>query len=206
METILKQLTQQGLPGDRLARFRKEMDKARRKDNLKALDRLVRKVDGEPRIISDPPLVVPIEELVSDERRREVVSQVKSMLVRYRESLKGDRAHLFDEYHYAHLAHKVVGVGSVGTRAWLVLMVGRDDGDPLFLQAKQAEASVLEPHAGASEFDNPGRRVVEGQLLCTPALGRKALNQGRGPSSRRSRDLRSCLWLDPGPGPCPLRR
>ncbi len=106
---------------------------------------------------------MPIEELVEAARRREVESQIKSMLGRYRGSLKGDRAHLFDGYQFAHFAHKVVGVGSVGTRAWVVLMVGRDDGDPLFLQAKQAEPSVLEAHAGASEFENHGRRVVEGQ-------------------------------------------
>ncbi len=166
VETILAQLTEQGIDRARLSKFRKEMDKARRKDNLKAFDRLVRESDGGPRIISDPPLLMPIEELISDpERRAEVESRIKSMLGRYRESLKGDRAHLFDGYHFAHLAHKVVGVGSVGTRAWVVLMIGRDDGDPLFLQAKQAEASVLEAHAGAYELDNHGRRVVEGQWL-----------------------------------------
>ena len=87
------------------------------------------------------------------------------MLGRYRESLKGDRRHLFDSYRFVEMARKVVGVGSVGTRAWVVLMMGRDGQDPLFLQAKEAEASVLEPYVGESEFGNHGERVVEGQWL-----------------------------------------
>ena len=87
------------------------------------------------------------------------------MLGRYRESLKGDRRHLFDSFGFVDMARKVVGVGSVGTRAWVVLMMGRDGQDPLFLQAKEAEASVLEPYVGASEFGNHGERVVEGQWL-----------------------------------------
>ncbi|MFN8160276.1 MAG: DUF2252 domain-containing protein [Solirubrobacterales bacterium] len=166
VEAILDQVVAEGVPDDRVAILRKEMEKARRKDNLKAFDRLVEEVDGEPRIISDPPLVVPLDELIDDEAvRGQVQGQIRQLLASYRESLKGDRARLFDGYHFVDLAHKVVGVGSVGTRAWIVLMVGRDRGDPLFLQAKQAEASVLEPYAGASEFDNHGRRVVEGQWL-----------------------------------------
>ena len=91
------------------------------------------------------------------------------MLGRYRESLKGDRRHLFDSYRFVDMARKVVGVGSVGTRAWVVLMMGRDGQDPLFLQAKEAEASVLEPYVGASEFGNHGERVVEGQWLMQAA-------------------------------------
>ena len=91
------------------------------------------------------------------------------MLGRYRESLKGDRRHLFDSYRFVEMARKVVGVGSVGTRAWVVLMMGRDGQDPLFMQAKEAEASVLEPYVGASEFENHGERVVEGQWLMQAA-------------------------------------
>jgi uncharacterized protein (DUF2252 family) len=143
----------------------KNVAKAHKKNSLKAFDRLVHEVDGEPRIISDPPLLVPARELVSDDQRHELEGRVQEMLGRYRESLKGDRRHLFDSFRFVEMARKVVGVGSVGTRAWVVLMMGRDGQDPLFLQAKEAEASVLEPYAGASEFGNHGERVVEGQWL-----------------------------------------
>ncbi|HET6999409.1 MAG TPA: DUF2252 domain-containing protein [Solirubrobacterales bacterium] len=143
----------------------KNVKKAQKKDSLKAFDRLVHEVDGEPRIISDPPLIVPARELASDDRRHELEERIQEMLGRYRESLKGDRRHLFDGYRFVDLARKVVGVGSVGTRCWVVLMMGRDGQDPLFLQPKEADASVLEPYAGASEFANHGQRVVEGQWL-----------------------------------------
>ncbi len=143
----------------------KNVAKAQKKNSLKAFDRLVHEVDGEPRIISDPPLLVPARELVSDDQRHELEERIQEMLGRYRESLKGDRRHLFDSYRFVDMARKVVGVGSVGTRAWVLLMMGRDGQDPLFLQAKEAEASVLEPYAGASEFGNHGERVVEGQWL-----------------------------------------
>jgi uncharacterized protein (DUF2252 family) len=143
----------------------KNVEKAHRKNSLKAFDRLVHEVDGQPRINSDPPLLVPAREIVSDDRRHELEERIQEMLGRYRESLKGDRRHLFDGYRFVDMARKVVGVGSVGTRAWVILMMGRDGQDPLFLQAKEAEASVLEPHAGASEFGNHGERVVEGQWL-----------------------------------------
>ena len=144
---------------------RKSMAKAGKKNSLKAFDRLVHEVDGEPRIISDPPLLVPVRELVSEDQAHQAEEQILEMIGRYRESLKGDRRHLFDSYRYIEMARKVVGVGSVGTRAWVVLMMGRDGQDPLFMQAKEAEASVLEPYVGASEFGNHGERVVEGQWL-----------------------------------------
>ena len=147
----------------------KNVAKAHKKNSLKAFDRLVHEVDGQPRIISDPPLLVPARELVSDDQRHELEERLQEMLGRYRESLKGDRRHLFDSYRFVDMARKVVGVGSVGTRAWVVLMMGRDGQDPLFLQAKEAEASVLEPYAGASEFGNHGERVVEGQWLMQAA-------------------------------------
>ena len=136
---------------------------------MKAFDRLVRVVDGEPRIISDPPLLVPARELVSKDQRHELEERIHEMLGRYRESLKGDRRHLFDSYRFVEMARKVVGVGSVGTRAWVLLMMGRDGQDPLFMQAKEAEASVLEPYVGESEFGNHGERVVEGQWLMQAA-------------------------------------
>ena len=143
----------------------KNVAKAGKKNSMKAFDRLVRVVDGEPRIISDPPLLVPAGELVSEDQAQELEERILEMLGRYRESLKGDRRHLLDSYRFVEMARKVVGVGSVGTRAWVALMMGRDGQDPLFLQAKEAEASVLEPYVGESEFGNHGERVVEGQWL-----------------------------------------
>ena len=147
----------------------KNVKKAGKKNSLRAFDRLVHEVDGEPRIISDPPLLVPAGELVSEDQQQALEERIIEMLGRYRESLEGDRRHLFDGFRYVEMARKVVGVGSVGTRAWVVLMMGRDGQDPLFLQAKEAEASVLEPYVGASEFGNHGERVVEGQWLMQAA-------------------------------------
>jgi uncharacterized protein (DUF2252 family) len=144
---------------------RRSVAKAGKKNSLKAFDRLVEVADGEPRIISDPPLLVPARELLSKGQEHEYEERMREMLGRYRESLKGDRRHLLDSYRFVEMARKVVGVGSVGTRAWVLLMMGRDDQDPLFLQAKEAEASVLEPYVGDSEFKNHGERVVEGQWL-----------------------------------------
>ncbi|MBS1845603.1 MAG: DUF2252 domain-containing protein [Actinobacteria bacterium] len=147
----------------------KNVAKAQKKNSLKAFDRLVHMVDGEPRIISDPPLLVPARELVTDDQRHELEGRIQEMLGRYRESLRGDHRELFDTYRFVDMARKVVGVGSVGTRCWVVLMMGRDGQDPLFMQAKEAEASVLERYVGASEFDNHGERVVEGQWLMQAA-------------------------------------
>jgi uncharacterized protein (DUF2252 family) len=147
----------------------KSKAKAEKKNSLKAFERLVHEVDGEPQIISDPPLLVPVRELLSEEQSQNMEEWIAEMLGRYRESLKGDRRHLFDSYRFVEMARKVVGVGSVGTRAWVVLMMGRDGQDPLFLQAKEAEASVLERYVGESEFKNHGERVVEGQWLMQAA-------------------------------------
>jgi uncharacterized protein (DUF2252 family) len=147
----------------------KGVAKARSKDGLRALDRLTRTVDGELRIVSRPPLVVPLGELVEGEEGFDAEAAIREVLERYAESLKGDRRRLLRTYRVRDLARKVVGVGSVGTRAWIVLLTGRDDSDPLFLQAKEAQASVLEPYAGGSRFDNHGRRVVEGQWLMQAA-------------------------------------
>jgi uncharacterized protein (DUF2252 family) len=152
-----------------LKAVQKNVKKAEKKNSLKAFNRLVHEVDGEPRIMSDPPLLVPGRELASEDQYEEFAERIAELLRRYRESLKGDRRHLFDSYRFVDLARKVVGVGSVGTRAWVVLMMGRDGEDPLFLQAKEAEASVLEPYVGKSEFGNHGERVVEGQWLMQAA-------------------------------------
>jgi hypothetical protein len=150
-------------------RVEKGAAKARGKDSLRALGRLTRRVEGELQIVSRPPLIVPLEELVSGEQRDRVETEVRGVIESYARSLKPDRRRLLETYEFRHIAHKVVGVGSVGTRAWIVLMTGRDDEDPLFLQAKEAQSSVLEPYAGRSEFENHGRRVVEGQWLMQAA-------------------------------------
>jgi uncharacterized protein (DUF2252 family) len=167
-EAVMRQV--RALGSKAVKRAEKGAAKANAKDSLRALDRLTERVDGELRIVSRPPLIVPVEELLPDVvRRRDAEEQIRGVLERYSESLKGDRRRLLSEYRFRHLAHKVVGVGSVGTRSWIVLMTGRDDGDPLFLQAKEAGPSVLEPYAGGSRFRNHGRRVVEGQWLMQAA-------------------------------------
>jgi uncharacterized protein (DUF2252 family) len=150
-------------------RFDRNVAKARAKDSMRAFDRLTQFVDGELQIVSDPPLIVPIEELVSAEQRVVLEEAMRKLIRSYRRTLTGDRRHLLERFRYVHVARKVVGVGSVGTRAWIVLMLGNDDGDPLFLQCKEAERSVLEPFLGNSEFANHGQRVVEGQRLMQAA-------------------------------------
>jgi uncharacterized protein (DUF2252 family) len=159
--------------GGASARQRKAVDrtitKARRKDSTRAFAKLAHEVDGAPRIVSDPPLIVPVEDLADAAEAHQIEDGVRDLIERYRASLRPDCHRLLDRYRYAHLARKVVGVGSVGTRAWIVLLMGRDDADPLFLQCKEAEPSVLAPFAGASEFDNQGRRVVEGQRIMQAA-------------------------------------
>jgi uncharacterized protein (DUF2252 family) len=167
-EAVLAELRQLA-PRKEVKKVERDLAKARAKDSLKALDRLTERVDGELRIVSDPPIVVPIEELAGQEHGREVEASIIELMRTYKRSLKGDRRHLLDGYHYVHLAHKVVGVGSVGTRAWIVLLTGRDEQDPLFLQCKEAEASVLEPYAGASRHKNHGARVVNGQWMMQAA-------------------------------------
>ncbi|HEX6364687.1 MAG TPA: DUF2252 domain-containing protein [Agromyces sp.] len=143
--------------------------KARGRDSLRAFSKLVRVIDGEMRIAADPPLIVPLEDLRPEGRTAEDdVQQMQEMLQSYRSTLPGTR-HPLAEFSYVHMARKVVGVGSVGTRAWIVLMRGRDDADPLLLQAKEAEASVLERFLPASEYEQHGERVVRGQRLMQAA-------------------------------------
>jgi uncharacterized protein (DUF2252 family) len=139
--------------------------KARTRDSMQELAKLTTMVDGQPRIISDAPLLVPIEDLLDGPRRTALESEVHSILSKYRRTLETDRRHLMEQYEFVHLARKVVGVGSVGTRCWIVLMLGRDGSDPLFLQVKEAEESVLSRFLGTSEFTNMGHRVVAGQRL-----------------------------------------
>jgi uncharacterized protein (DUF2252 family) len=150
-------------------RLEKNVARARGKTSLKAFDKLTGLVDGERRILSDPPLVVPIRELVEREQEAFISERFRDLIRTYRRTLAADRRRLLERFRYVDAARKVVGVGSVGTRAWIVLMLGRDNDDPLFLQAKEAQPSVLEPHLGKSEFTTHGQRVVEGQRLMQAA-------------------------------------
>jgi hypothetical protein len=126
-------------------------------------------VDGERRIVSDPPLIVPAEELMPEGERLRLEDRIRTAFRTYRRSLPLDRRHLLDEYRLVQLARKVVGVGSVGTRDWIALLLGEDGDDPLFLQVKEAQRSVLAPFTAPSAYANQGRRVVEGQRLLQSA-------------------------------------
>jgi hypothetical protein len=163
---------QDGLPNIRAAVDRRTwkaaeqaVEKAKTRDHLQAFAKLTHEVDGERRIISDPPLVVPIEEFMAEADAQAITEAIHELLGRYRRTLLSDRRRLLEDFRFAHIARKVAGVGSVGTRAWIVLFTGRDGSDPLFPQAKEAQASVLEPYVGRSSYTNAGRRVVEGQRL-----------------------------------------
>ena len=153
------------LRSGRREQVEKSLAKATHKDSLRAFSKLTHRVDGEPRIVSDPPLIVPIEQLAEEAGERGVERELPGLVKAYRRTLQPDRRRLAEGYRYVDAARKVVGVGSVGTRAWIVLMLGKDSDDPLFLQAKEAQASVLEPYTGSSRFKHHGRRVVEGQRL-----------------------------------------
>jgi len=150
-------------------RMEKNLAKSRTKDSLAAFNKLTEVVDGEPRIVSDPPLIVPIDELAAPGEIERVRDALRGLVRNYRRTLQGDRRRLIERFRFVDAARKVVGVGSVGTRAWIVLMLGRDNDDPLFMQAKEAQASVLEPFLGKSEFSNHGQRVVEGQRFMQAA-------------------------------------
>ena len=152
------------------ARQRKKFDegmaKARTRDSMQTVAKLTRMVDGRPRILSDPPLLVPIAELIpGDTDRAAFESDLSALVAQYRRTLETDRRFLLEQFEVCDIARKVVGVGSVGTRCWIILMLGRDTGDPLFLQVKEAERSVLSRFVGASKYANQGQRVVAGQRL-----------------------------------------
>jgi uncharacterized protein (DUF2252 family) len=159
-----------GAPRQARRTLRRSEAKAYRHDRMGALGKLTHEVDGEPRIVSDPPLLTPITELVERQDEADLGSLLHGLFRRYRKTLPGERRTLLERFRYADLARKVVGIGSVGTRCWIVLLLGRDEHDPLFLQIKEAQASVLEPLLGRSPYATHGQRVVEGQRL-TQAAG-----------------------------------
>ena len=155
--------------GKEMKRFQSDVAKVRTKDSMRALTKLCRTVDGELRIVGDPPLVTPIEDVLPGAEREQLEDVVRLMIRTYRRTLPRDRRHLLESYRYVHAARKVVGVGSVGTRTWILLLTGRDQTDPLFLQFKEAQRSVLEPFLGKSEYGQHGQRVVEGQRMMQAA-------------------------------------
>jgi uncharacterized protein (DUF2252 family) len=141
--------------------------KARSTDSMRAVRKLTELRDGKRKIVSDPPLIMTLDDLLDNEAT--VAPQITGLVGRYRRTLDPDRRYLLEQYEVADIARKVVGVGSVGTRCWIVLMLGRDDNDPLFLQVKEAQRSVLAPYAGASKLASDGQRVVAGQRLMQAA-------------------------------------
>jgi len=147
----------------------RRLAKTRAKDSLRALSKLTERVDGTRRFVHDPPLLVPLSELLPEGELEGMEKQLRAFLRGYRASISASQRVLLDRFSFTDMAHKVVGVGSVGTRAWVVLMLGRDESDPLVLQIKEAKRSVLEPHLGASPYRQHGRRVVEGQRLMQAA-------------------------------------
>lgn len=144
---------------------RKELVKAHSKTSASAVKKLTEVVDGKLQIISTPPLVVPLTELMPENERLELEASIKELLETYAKSLQRDRKHLIEQYAPIDIARKVVGVGSVGTRAWIMVLAGRDETDSLVLQIKEAQPSVLERFVGGSGFGHHGQRVVEGQRL-----------------------------------------
>jgi uncharacterized protein (DUF2252 family) len=153
------------LASKQVKRTERALAKARTRDSMSTFSKLTVAVDGEARIRADPPLIVPMADLVEGREREELFDALHELLRSYRATLQHDRRVLLEQFRLVDFARKVVGVGSVGTRAWIGLLLGRDGQDPLFLQMKEAEASVLEGFLGPSEFENHGERVVTGQHL-----------------------------------------
>jgi uncharacterized protein (DUF2252 family) len=151
--------------GSQRRRFERSVAKARRKDSARAFEKLTAGEGASLRIRSEPPELVPIAELGEEAGVADPEAVVLEALGRYRESVDDERRAVLDGYRYVDAAFKVVGVGSVGTRAWVVLLSGRDEGDPLFLQIKEAQRSVLEPYTAPSRYEHQGERVVQGQRL-----------------------------------------
>ena len=162
--------------------FQRNVAKASSKDQIKARAKLTRTDADGLHFVSDPPLLVPVAELYSAVDAQAIEESIHETIRSYRRTLQGDRRRLLESYRFVDLARKVVGVGSVGTRAWVALFVGASNADTLILQVKEAEASVLERFVGRSAYNNQGQRVVEGQRLMQAAsdifLGWQRVSQG----------------------------
>jgi uncharacterized protein (DUF2252 family) len=164
IESVIKEFASRFKP-KLVKRADKQIAKARTKDSMTAFSKLTEVVDGKTRIVDQSPLIVPARQLASGAEFERLWGVLQGVLRGYQETLEFDRRVLLENFELTDLAHKVVGVGSVGTRAWIGLYLGRDGEDPLFLQVKEAEASVLEEFLDPSEFSNHGERVVVGQRL-----------------------------------------
>jgi uncharacterized protein (DUF2252 family) len=164
IESVLAKYADQFKRRD-MKRTEKALAKARTKDSMSALSKLTRLVDGEPRIVDQSPLIVPIDNFAQGRERDQILSDLRRLLGIYRDSLPPERRSLLDQFEVADVARKVVGVGSVGNESWIALLSGPVGGEPLFLQVKEAQPSVLETHAGTSEYATHGERVVVGQRL-----------------------------------------
>jgi uncharacterized protein (DUF2252 family) len=195
----IRAMLEAGATGEELRTFQRTVDRAQRKTRMKALEKLTEVVDGEIRIRHDPPVLVPLDRMYEGGELAQAEQRIAEVLAHYRETLPDDRRVLFDRYDYVQAAHKVVGVGSVGTRAWVALFVGRGRNDPLFLQIKQAQASVLEPYAKPSSYAHHGQRVVQGQLV-TQAASDVMLGwlSGVGPDSKERHFYVRQLWDQKG--------
>ena len=139
--------------------------RARTRDSTQALGKLTTVAGGRRRIVSDPPMIVPVEEVFADVQAGAIYEELRTVLGKYRGTLQSDRRHLLEQFTLVQAARKVVGVGSVGTRAWVLLMDAQDGVEPLFLQAKEAQPSVLAEYCGRSQYASQGERVVAGQHL-----------------------------------------
>ena len=164
IEPVLAQFRSQ-VKAKRYKEGEKLLARAHTSDTMKAVRKLTTMVDGQRRIISDPPLIVPVEEVFADVQADAIYQLLHTVLGRYRRTLQSDRRHLLEQFTMVQVARKVVGVGSVGTRAYVLLMDALDGVEPLFLQAKEAEPSVLAEYAGRSQYTNQGERAVAGQHL-----------------------------------------
>ena len=164
IESVLQQFAAQVKRGQ-VKRAEASLAKAHTRDSMSAFSKLTQQVNGTAEIVDQSPLIVPLRVLIPGPEQEQWMDQLRKLIRVYRVSLDHDRRKLLEQFQLADFARKVVGVGSVGTRAWIALFFGRDGQDPLFLQLKEAEESVLEEHVGRSQFKNHGQRVVVGQRL-----------------------------------------
>jgi uncharacterized protein (DUF2252 family) len=178
-----------------------QVAKARTRTSLQAARKLTTLVDGRLRIVDDPPLVMPLSTVVPEDRVDELSEGISESYRQYRETLPQGPHHVLDDYEFVDIAHKVVGVGSVGLRAFIVLLQSRRTGEPLLLQLKEAMSSVLEQHLEPSPYDQPGQRVVEGQRMMQAAsdifLGwSSSVIDGRHYYWRQLRDMKSSTEVE----------
>jgi uncharacterized protein (DUF2252 family) len=164
IEPMIAELKSQ-VKAKRYKEARKLLAKAHTSDTMKAVGKLTTVVEGQRRIISQPPLIMPVEEVFADVQAGAIYQLLNTVLGKYRRTLQSDRRHLLEQFTMVQAARKVVGVGSVGTRAYVLLMDACDGVEPLFLQAKEAQPSVLAEYAGRSKYANQGERAVAGQHL-----------------------------------------